>query len=257
MAEVVVLGAGLGGTLMAFELAAQLRKADRLTLISQGSRFHFVPSNPWVAVGWRERPEIEVDLAAVMRRKRITLRPEGARRVHPAESRVELEDGSSIAYDYLVIATGPDLAFDEIEGLGPGRATPSRSAMSTMPSRRSAHSRLLPRARPGRDRRGAGRVLLRPGLRVRLYPRHRTAQAPDARPRADDLRHRRALYRPSRARWRRRHQGAHGERVPQPPHQVDHQRAAEARRGRHDDGGGGRRGRHACARRTTCRSRSP
>jgi sulfide:quinone oxidoreductase len=125
MAEVVVLGAGLGGTLMAFEVAAQLRKADRLTLISQGSRFHFVPSNPWVAVGWRERPEIEVDLAAVMQRKRIALRPEGARRVHPAENRVELEDGSSVAYDYLVIATGPDLAFDEIEGLGPAAHTQS------------------------------------------------------------------------------------------------------------------------------------
>jgi len=125
MAEVVVLGAGLGGTLMAFELAAQLRKEDRLTVISRGSRYHFVPSNPWVAVGWRERPEIEVDLAAVMRRKRITLRPEGARRVHPAENRVELEDGSAVAYDYLVIATGPDLAFDEIEGLGPAAHTQS------------------------------------------------------------------------------------------------------------------------------------
>ncbi len=37
----------------------------------------------------------------------------------PAENRVELNDGESLAYDYLVIATGPELAFDEIEGLGP------------------------------------------------------------------------------------------------------------------------------------------
>jgi sulfide:quinone oxidoreductase len=125
MAEVVVLGAGLGGTLMAFELAPQLRKEDRLTLIGQGSRYHFVPSNPWVAVGWRARGDIEIDLAAVMRRKHITLRPEGARRVHPDENRVELEDGSSVPYDYLVIATGPDLAFDEIEGLGPAGHTQS------------------------------------------------------------------------------------------------------------------------------------
>ena len=41
-----------------------------------------------------------------------------------------MADGSTIRYDYLVIATGPELAFDEIEGLGP-EATPTRSAIST------------------------------------------------------------------------------------------------------------------------------
>jgi sulfide:quinone oxidoreductase len=45
--------------------------------------------------------------------------------VIPAENRVELNDGRSLAYDYLVIATGPDLAFDEIEGLGPAGHTQS------------------------------------------------------------------------------------------------------------------------------------
>jgi sulfide:quinone oxidoreductase len=45
--------------------------------------------------------------------------------VHPAENRVELEDGSSVSYDYLVVATGPDLAFDEVPGLGPRGHTQS------------------------------------------------------------------------------------------------------------------------------------
>jgi sulfide:quinone oxidoreductase len=125
MAEVVILGAGLGGTILAYEMAPALRSQDRLTLIGQGKSYHFVPSNPWVAVGWRERRDIEVDLAATMQRKNIRLLPQGARRVHPAENRVELEDGSSVPYDYLVIATGPDLAFDEIEGLGPDAHTQS------------------------------------------------------------------------------------------------------------------------------------
>ena len=125
MADVVVLGAGLGGTLMAYELAPQLRDGDTLTLISQGTRYHFVPSNPWVAVGWRSRPDIEIDLASVMRRKKIRLLPQGAQRVRPDENRVEMTDGSSVAYDYLVIATGPDLAFDEIAGLGPSANTQS------------------------------------------------------------------------------------------------------------------------------------
>ena len=69
MAEVVVLGAGLSGTIMAYELLPQLRREDRLTVIGQGPRYHFVPSNPWVAIGWRDRSDIEIDLEEVMQRK--------------------------------------------------------------------------------------------------------------------------------------------------------------------------------------------
>ena len=125
MAEIVVLGAGLGGTLMAYEVAAQLRPQDRLTVIGQGGTYHFVPSNPWVAVGWRRRPDIEVDLVPVLKKKGATFLTQGAARVHPTEKRVELTDGASVPYDYLVIATGPDLAFDEIPGLGPQGETQS------------------------------------------------------------------------------------------------------------------------------------
>ena len=125
MAQIVVLGAGLSGTLMAYELVPQLRPDDRLTVIGQGSRYHFVPSNPWVAIGWRERQDIEIDLDEVMRRRGIRYLSQGARRVHPAENRIELEDGASVAYDYLVVATGPELAFDEVPGLGPNGYTQS------------------------------------------------------------------------------------------------------------------------------------
>src|SRR6266568_9136201 len=125
MAEVVVIGAGLSGTLMAYDLLPQLKRDDRLTVISQGTTYHFVPSNPWVAIGWRKRADIEVDLADIMKRKGIRLLTQGAQRVHPADNRVELADGSSINHDYLVIATGPELAFDEIPGLGPDGHTQS------------------------------------------------------------------------------------------------------------------------------------
>lgn len=125
MADIVVLGAGLGGTLMSFELVDQMRPGDRLTLIGQSGAYQFVPSNPWVAVGWRKREDVEVDLTEVARRKKIQLLTMGARRVHPAEKRVELENGESVSYDYLVIATGPDLAFDEITGFGPDAHTQS------------------------------------------------------------------------------------------------------------------------------------
>lgn len=125
MADIVVLGAGLGGTLMAYEMRDKLREGDHLTVIGQGRTYHFVPSNPWVAINWRKRNEIEVDLAPVFARKGIEFVTAGARRVHPKDNRVELEDGRFLPYDYLVIATGPDLAFDEIEGLGPNGFTQS------------------------------------------------------------------------------------------------------------------------------------
>jgi sulfide:quinone oxidoreductase len=119
MAEIVVLGAGLGGTLAAYELLPLKRPGDRLTVIGQDGRYHFVPSNPWVAIGWRSRADVEIDIDAVMARKRIKFISQGAKRVHPRDNRVELSDGSNVPYDYLVIATGPELAFDEVAGLGP------------------------------------------------------------------------------------------------------------------------------------------
>ncbi|MCX7671523.1 MAG: NAD(P)/FAD-dependent oxidoreductase, partial [Anaerolineae bacterium] len=119
MAHVVVLGAGLGGAIMAYEMKDQLRKEDRITVVTKDPLYHFVPSNPWIAVGWRERADITVDLAPTMKKKGIDFRPVAAERLHPEQNRIELVDGSFVDYDYLIIATGPELAFDEIPGFGP------------------------------------------------------------------------------------------------------------------------------------------
>ncbi len=122
---IAILGAGLGGAIAAFEIKAAVGARAEVMVVSRGDTFHFVPSNPWVAIGWRRRDAIEVALGPVMARKKIGFTPVGARRVHPSENRLELEDGESLFYDYLVIATGPELAFDEIEGLGPDGFTQS------------------------------------------------------------------------------------------------------------------------------------
>ena len=125
MAHVVVLGAGLGGTIMAYELRDALGSSHEISVINKGSEYSFVPSNPWVAVGWRERAAVTVDLEPVFKKRGIALFPQGAKRLHPDEKRIELLDGSEVRYDYLVIATGPELAFDEIEGFGPELNTQS------------------------------------------------------------------------------------------------------------------------------------
>ena len=125
MAHIVVLGAGLGGSIMAYELKDQLRPEDTLTVVTKEAKYHFVPSNPWVAVNWRKREDVEVDLAPVFAKKGIAFRPSAATKVDPDNNTIEMADGTSLTYDYLVIATGPDLAFDEIEGLGPNGHTQS------------------------------------------------------------------------------------------------------------------------------------
>ncbi|PWW02199.1 sulfide-quinone oxidoreductase [Hoeflea marina] len=124
-ATIVVLGAGLGGISMVFDLRNSLGKSHRIVLVSKTETFQFTPSNPWVGVGWRKKSDITIELKPLMARHGVELILSGARRLNPADSRIELDDGSSVTYDYLVIATGPDLAFDEIEGLGPDGFTQS------------------------------------------------------------------------------------------------------------------------------------
>jgi sulfide:quinone oxidoreductase len=125
MAHIVVLGGGIGGVSCAYELKNTVRKEDNITVVSDKPFFQFTPSNPWVAVKWRKKKNITIDLTKVLPKHGIAFNDAGAARVHPAENRVELGDGSSLAYDYLVIATGPELAFDEVEGLGPAHNTQS------------------------------------------------------------------------------------------------------------------------------------
>lgn len=119
MAHIVILGAGIGGVAAAIEVRDSLKKEHKVTVVSDIPNFQFTPSNPWLAVNWRTPNELKVPLAPVFKKKRIEFTDAGAKRVHPAENRVELNNGESLVYDYLVIATGPKLAFSEIPGLGP------------------------------------------------------------------------------------------------------------------------------------------
>ncbi|HMT41920.1 FAD-dependent oxidoreductase [Sphingorhabdus sp.] len=117
--RIVVIGAGLGGTIAAYEINGAVGNRAEILMISDSDTYSFVPSNPWVAVRWREPEAIQVHLPPIFAKKGIGFTSAGAKRIHPAEKRVELNNGESINYDYLVIATGPNLAFDEIEGFGP------------------------------------------------------------------------------------------------------------------------------------------
>ena len=125
MARVIVIGAGLGGVPCAFELRKRLGNAHHLTLVGSSPYHEFTPSNPWVAVGWRNREQTRVELAGPLAAKQIEWIPEPVVTIDATANSLTLSSGRAVPYDFLVVATGPKLAFDEVPGLGPDGFTQS------------------------------------------------------------------------------------------------------------------------------------
>jgi sulfide:quinone oxidoreductase len=119
MAHIVILGAGIGGMPAAFEMRELLPKQHKVTVINSLDYFQFVPSNPWLAVGWRKRDDVILQIKPLLERKGIDFMAKAVTKINADASSLELEGGESVAYDYLVITTGPKLSFEEVPGSGP------------------------------------------------------------------------------------------------------------------------------------------
>ncbi|HTL15340.1 MAG TPA: FAD/NAD(P)-binding oxidoreductase, partial [Thermomonas sp.] len=116
MARIVVAGAGLGGMSAAYELRETLGKGHEIVLVGKGELFGFTPSNPWLAVGWRKPDEITLPVAAHVGKHGIRYDGSGVDRIDAAGDAVVTGTGERIPYDYLMICTGPKLAFEEVPG---------------------------------------------------------------------------------------------------------------------------------------------
>ena len=125
MAHIVILGAGIGGMPAAYELRALLDSTHRITVVNSVDYFQFVPSNPWLAVGWREREAITFPLRPHLEKKGIEFVAQPVQRIDAEGNALELADGNRLSYNYLVITTGPKLSFDEVPGAGPEGHTQS------------------------------------------------------------------------------------------------------------------------------------
>ena len=119
MAHIVIVGAGIGGMPAAYEIRELLDKEHRITVVNATDYFQFVPSNPWIAVGWRLRDEITLPIAPYLERKGIAFIASAASALDAAASKLTLANGQVLDYDYLVITTGPKLSFSEVPGAGP------------------------------------------------------------------------------------------------------------------------------------------
>lgn len=103
----------------AYEIREELGKDHQVTLINASDTFQFVPSNPWLAVGWRTKEEITFDIGPRVEKKGINFIAQAVTKIDADGSTLHLANGQTVKYDYLVIATGPRLAFEEVEGSGP------------------------------------------------------------------------------------------------------------------------------------------
>jgi sulfide:quinone oxidoreductase len=103
----------------AYELRAALGKKHDITVVNANDFFQFVPSNPWLAVGWRKRKTITLPLERYLKKRGIKFVQGWVEKIEPENNLLKLKGGDQVSYDYLLIATGPKLAFEEVPGSGP------------------------------------------------------------------------------------------------------------------------------------------
>lgn len=118
MAEIVVVGGGIGGLVAARELRRRLRGSHRVTLVERTGQHLFAPALLWVMMGWRRPERIRRDLAGLTRRGVRVVTAE-VRRLDVAGRSLETTAGP-IPYDRLVLAPGADLAPEALDGFAEG-----------------------------------------------------------------------------------------------------------------------------------------
>jgi sulfide:quinone oxidoreductase len=120
MANIIIIGGSFGGLTAAFELKRLLGKQADIKVLCDTEEFVFIPSLPWLSMGWREKKDITLPLRPILERKGINFVRIEAKGVDSDGGKV-ITEKEALPYDYLVIATGPYLAFEEVTGFGPDK----------------------------------------------------------------------------------------------------------------------------------------
>ena len=118
---IVILGGGVGGLVAANELRHLVHPEHRIILIEKNRQHAFAPSFLWLMTGDRRPEEISRDVQQLVH-KGVELLHSEARGIDLATHRVETSAGS-LAYDFLVVALGAELAPDSVPGLAESAQT--------------------------------------------------------------------------------------------------------------------------------------
>lgn len=112
---VLVLGAGLGGLVVAETLRKLLPAGDRVIAVDRSDRHYFPPSLLWLMVGRRQPEDFTRSLERLAARG-VDLRQGSVTRIDPQRREVDI-DGATLACDAMVIALGAEYAPETVPGL--------------------------------------------------------------------------------------------------------------------------------------------
>src|SRR5512137_474947 len=98
MSKIVVLGGSFGGLMAAFELKRLLGKKADVTVVSDDDRFVFLPSLPWLIMGWRKPEDITLNVSTVLKQKGIEFVHDAAKQIDADASRIVTAKGKELAY---------------------------------------------------------------------------------------------------------------------------------------------------------------
>jgi len=116
MKKIVILGGGVGGTIVANLLAKRLRPEEaEITLVDRTGRHAYQPGYVYVAFGKTKPRTLTRDVRRLLR-KRVRLVLGEATRIDPTDRQVHLADGRVLEYDRLVVALGARLTPEELPG---------------------------------------------------------------------------------------------------------------------------------------------
>jgi len=118
MADIVIVGGGVGGVVAAKRLRRSLGDEHRVTVIDRARTHLFQPSLLWVAGGTR-RPEGLSRPLSRLNRRGVSFRFGVVQGLDLNAQRVRLDDGD-VPYDYLVLSPGAELRPDLLPGLAEG-----------------------------------------------------------------------------------------------------------------------------------------
>ena len=118
MKNLVILGAGTAGTMMANHLHHELKKPDwQITIIDERNEHHYQPGYLFLPFDIYTPDDIVKTIEEFIP-KDVTLLKRKIERIVPTENKIQLKDGAELNYDILIVATGAKIAPEETEGMG-------------------------------------------------------------------------------------------------------------------------------------------
>lgn len=115
--KVVVLGANFGGLTAALSLKKDLKKDVEVTVVSDRDYFLYNPSLIWLPFGHRDQSNVTFKVRPTLEKNQVHFIHSAASEIKPEIHKVELANGESLDYDYLVIATGTRNKPEQVQGL--------------------------------------------------------------------------------------------------------------------------------------------